>query len=321
MTSTHAEFDAYFDKLCDILVDGDNFDADIVSDDEFRLRLTEIMNFLKGVNRNLTQKGRKSANLAVLFVASQSVASFFDLAKYNEYLDLWDRAVVDGFLPDTVCPDGPAMANFIQGGTGGVSLPQLPNLGTPTTPDLPILGCPTSEWLAPSSQKVYDLASFLPAPPSGKAKISTPKEWVSAIHQLGHGMGADPTAHEFVWSDFVCYVDLTGLLSSTSSLQQSLNTMLLGAVGAEPTKNPGVPQTPYFATSTSSGSPWSPKLPPLPRLSPPLPYQHPRASIFRVWDVPGSPPAGMCISVVGATPPSLHRPATAPASTGLSLRG
>ncbi|MCE3014121.1 MAG: cell division protein ZapD [Proteobacteria bacterium] len=106
-----------------------------------------------------------------------------------------------------------ALLSFLQGGSVGTPLQRSSIPGTSSAFDLPTLGAPPSEWLAPASQKVYDLASFLPFDGTAtKPKITSPREWLSAAHQLGQAMSADAGTHDFVWADFVCYLELAGKL-------------------------------------------------------------------------------------------------------------
>ena len=105
-----------------------------------------------------------------------------------------------------------ALLDFLQGGSMGASLPRSPYLGMPPSIELPVLLPPASEWLAPSVTKIYDLAAFLPATGSTKPKLASPKDWVAAAHQFGQALSASPKDHEFVWPDFICYIELTTVL-------------------------------------------------------------------------------------------------------------
>lgn len=284
MTTIHPEYDPFFNKLCDLLIDGEDFDADILTDTEFLNRIQELSAYIPTVRRDYKKESSIRAVLHKLFASGQSIDHHLDPDKYNELLDLWVSAMADGFLPDSVCKTGPcpnkawvdvpvtpvkpqgkrtvtpgpkgllsvsapvtsppsnptvsfsaagqpplhpsaippanpsssqvqqALLDFLQGGTVGSPLPRSPHTGTPPPPDLPPLSAPPSEWLAPAYQKVYDLASFLPSSGTAKPKISTPGEWISAAHQLGQAMSASPEVHNFKWSDFICYIELTTIL-------------------------------------------------------------------------------------------------------------
>jgi hypothetical protein len=95
LITTHAAYDVYFDTLCDLLINGDKFNTDILEDNNFTKRIIEIKLYLKGVRGQL-------------FALGDEVEDFWEPAKYNEFLDLWDAAISDGFLPDCVCHSGPA---------------------------------------------------------------------------------------------------------------------------------------------------------------------------------------------------------------------
>jgi hypothetical protein len=45
---THAAYDVYFDKQCDLLINGDKFDTDILEDNDFTKHIIEIKLYLKG---------------------------------------------------------------------------------------------------------------------------------------------------------------------------------------------------------------------------------------------------------------------------------
>jgi hypothetical protein len=47
--TTHAAYDVYFDKLCDLLINGDKFDADVLEENDFTKRIIDITLYLKGV--------------------------------------------------------------------------------------------------------------------------------------------------------------------------------------------------------------------------------------------------------------------------------
>jgi hypothetical protein len=106
--TTHAAYDVYFDKLCDLLINGDKFDADILEDNDFTKCIIEIKLYLKGVRRDFIRDSSKRKVLLQLFASGDEIEDFWDPAKYNEFLDVWDAAVSDGFLPDCVCHSGPA---------------------------------------------------------------------------------------------------------------------------------------------------------------------------------------------------------------------
>jgi hypothetical protein len=106
--TTHAAYDVYFDKLCDLLINGDKFDVDILEDNDFMKRIIEIKLYPKGVRCDFARDSSKRKVLLQLFASGDEVEDFWDPAKYNEFLDLWDAAVSDRFLPDCVCHSGPA---------------------------------------------------------------------------------------------------------------------------------------------------------------------------------------------------------------------
>jgi hypothetical protein len=106
--STHAAYNVYFDKLCDLLINRDKFDVDILEDNDFTKRIIEIKLYLKGVRRDFIRDSSKCQVLLQLFASEDEIKDFWDPAKYNEFLDLWDAAVSDGFLSDCVCHSGPA---------------------------------------------------------------------------------------------------------------------------------------------------------------------------------------------------------------------
>jgi hypothetical protein len=105
--TTHVAYDVYFDKLCDILINGDKFDADILEDKDFAKRIIEIKSYLKGVRSDFVRDSSKRKVLLQLFALGDEVEHFWDPAKYIKFLDLWDAAVSDRFLPDCVCHSGP----------------------------------------------------------------------------------------------------------------------------------------------------------------------------------------------------------------------
>jgi hypothetical protein len=47
--TTHTSYDVYFDKLCDLLINRDKFDMDILEDNGFTKCIIEIKLYLKGV--------------------------------------------------------------------------------------------------------------------------------------------------------------------------------------------------------------------------------------------------------------------------------
>ncbi len=105
-----------------------------------------------------------------------------------------------------------ALLSFLQGGSSSLPLPRSQITGTSFTLNLPALGPPSLDWLAPACQKVYDLASFFSLIGLAKPKLLTLPDRILAVHQLGQAMGASLDNHQFVWSDFVCYIELTTLL-------------------------------------------------------------------------------------------------------------
>jgi hypothetical protein len=103
MCNVHPAYDSIFDKLYDLLVDGDTFEAKTLSTQEWSLRFTEI----GSIKHNKQQRLRFL--LDVLFAAGSNVATFIDPDRYEDYITLWTNAVADGFIPDCVHEDGPTL--------------------------------------------------------------------------------------------------------------------------------------------------------------------------------------------------------------------
>jgi hypothetical protein len=82
---------------------------------------------------------------------------------------------------------------------------------------------PKSKWLAPAVQKIYDLVAFLPSSSTAKPKITSPKEWISAAHQLGQSMSASSLDHDFFWSEYICYIEMTTILFEHYEFSAVLN--------------------------------------------------------------------------------------------------
>jgi hypothetical protein len=308
LTRVHPGYDPIFDNLVNLLVDGESFDADILEDKDWALRFKEMQAVLKSANRTLTQRKRRGEFLVGHVFVAKEAMKWIDPDQYVDYLELWDRAVQEGFLPDCVCQDGPtpgerwtdlpatpvkplgkrsvvtssssgvsvtlpnsvsgitppsgthhspydqpasvlvptnpstqqatdALHSFLQGGTTGGSLPISGNLGissssfSPTTSSsLPTLNTsPSNPWVAPSSQPIYDMNKFhqtyvetedkfvlnndgtITTKKGGK-RISNPKEWVSAAQNLGQAMAGSASDHQFVWSDFILWLQLMNVL-------------------------------------------------------------------------------------------------------------
>jgi hypothetical protein len=76
---------------------------------------------------------------------------------------------------------------------------------------------------APAVQKIYDLAAFLPSSGTAKPKITSPKEWISTAHQLGQSMSASPLDHDFSWSEYICYIEMTTILFEHCEFSAVLN--------------------------------------------------------------------------------------------------
>lgn len=302
-TFFHTKYDAYFNKLVALLEDGDSFDADLLEDADFEARLGEVQIALKRANRDLQQSKRRFEYLNThLFVAVEATRWIIP-QNFLLYLELWDQAVADGFLPDCVCREGPtpnlkwdsvvstpiksvgkravamtpagvsvsfantatpgespsltyipppvgvhpvpptpvavpvnpsqtqvtdAVYSFLQGGSAGSALPVSNNPGTlpsPTPfPPLPVLSTSPNPWVALATQPIYDLNKFhqsyvetedkfvlnadgtISARKTGR-KISTAQEWFIAAHNLGQAMAGSPEDHQFVWSEFVMWID------------------------------------------------------------------------------------------------------------------
>jgi hypothetical protein len=241
----HPAFDAFFDKLLDLLRDADTFDADVLEEEDWKLRFSELKPALLGVNRTYAQEKRKMAWLvANLFVAEDSPRWILP-EHYAQYLALWDAALGAGYIPDCVCPNGPSptekwvpqpvtpvkslgkrspnaavpaqsfhktfTAYMDAGITKGTAAPaQIPSSQTPS---LPVLGFPASRWYAPANQAIYCLDEFVPDyAASGGKGITSAKEWRAAAIYLGQAMAADPKSHNFVWSEFMTYLEVTDIL-------------------------------------------------------------------------------------------------------------
>jgi hypothetical protein len=116
-----------------------------------------------------------------------------------------------------------ALLDFLQGGGQGASMPRSPFPGTLPTPDLALLLAPKSKWLAPAVQKIYDLVALLPSSGMANPKITSPKEWISMTHQLGQSMSVAPLDHEFSWSEYICYIEMTTILFEHYEFSAVLN--------------------------------------------------------------------------------------------------
>ncbi|MGZ6230755.1 MAG: hypothetical protein ACXWMO_08315 [Syntrophales bacterium] len=112
-----------------------------------------------------------------------------------------------------------ALQTFLQGNAGKtISLTSLPALSVPPNP-----------YVALASQPIYDLNKFhqsyidtedkfvlnsdgsITTKKTGK-KISSAKDWTTAAQNFGQAMSASPQEHQFVWSDFMLWIQMIGVL-------------------------------------------------------------------------------------------------------------
>jgi hypothetical protein len=95
-------FDKYFDALCELCIDGEEFEADVLSDSDFSTRLSELTVVLKTANPKLANRKARQAFLAnTLFVGGvNNIDRFVDPKKYANYLELWTNATNEGFIPE-----------------------------------------------------------------------------------------------------------------------------------------------------------------------------------------------------------------------------
>jgi hypothetical protein len=101
-----------------------------------------------------------------------------------------------GLHPPAAAPSGAAIQQavlaFLQGSSSPAPLPPSVNPGM--AHPLPTLHVPSSEWLTPMNQPVYDLAIFLPLSSSTqKPKVAAPKDWFLRHTSLGRPWQLTPT--------------------------------------------------------------------------------------------------------------------------------
>jgi hypothetical protein len=78
--TTHAAYDVYFDKLCDLLINRDKFDTDVLEDNDFAKRIIEIKLYLKGVRHDFVRDSSKRKVLLQLFASGDEVEDFWELS-------------------------------------------------------------------------------------------------------------------------------------------------------------------------------------------------------------------------------------------------
>ncbi len=90
---------------------GDDFDADVLDVSDFNTRFSDLTEYLKKVNTPLMQRKAIKNVLSTLFFRDDVflyLGDTFDIATYTQFVNLWNSAIVDGYLPDCGCPHGPS---------------------------------------------------------------------------------------------------------------------------------------------------------------------------------------------------------------------
>jgi hypothetical protein len=118
-----------------------------------------------------------------------------------------------------------SLASFLENSSVSPSLPLSSNVGMDhhSLPKLPIMN---NTFLPPMNQQIYNIARFIPrfnidqnektlaTNSKGEIvlrkpnnKVLTSEDWMTGIRGLAANMERDPLPHQFVWSEFLIYLD------------------------------------------------------------------------------------------------------------------
>jgi hypothetical protein len=104
----HKDYDAIYEELLPLLTDPGTFTADVLEDGVWNDNFARLERILNSVDLSGAQQAKVEDFLIDILFIAVDAQDWVDPSAYQEYINLWKKAMNSGFLPDCVCQDGPA---------------------------------------------------------------------------------------------------------------------------------------------------------------------------------------------------------------------
>ena len=205
---THRQWDDIFDSLAELVKNPDTFDADILTDEDWDKRFSDMDRAFDALVKVPKSTESKTKRLDDYLFVAVGARTWIDHKHFEDYVELWKGAVKDGFLPDCVTMSGPSTSTTWTFNIPSALSSPTRKVGNQITPNV-------------SPTPVYSLQPPLPL----AGKVSPP------------GTPVNPYGHP---------AQMSSGFPSPSDVDSALQEFLANGGSVSPLPSSGAPGTQFF---------------------------------------------------------------------------